>query len=244
MIAAARRTASPYARRLARERGIALVSIAGSGPGGRVVAADIDAFAASRAGSAPRQAGIASTVSAFTAAVDLEKLQKMLADFGGAQLLLTLDDMIVRAAALALEAVPGANRPLGADDDQLAPIAVGWETGNTKTRREVVVANAHQGLVSILHANLVAGLAEAPDLGAAPPLGALSVRRVTHTGVRPTAMPLLAGHAMRLIVSAGDDAGTAECLLCFDADAVGEDDAAAFLTRFRDDLEMPVRLLA
>jgi hypothetical protein len=35
-----------------------------------------------------------------------------------------------------------------------------------------------------------------------------------------------------------------DCLLCFDAGTVGEDDAAAFLARFRDDIEMPVRLLA
>ncbi|MEO8882416.1 MAG: hypothetical protein ABI377_03210, partial [Devosia sp.] len=80
--------------------------------------------------------------------------------------------------------------------------------------------------------------------GAAPLAATLSVRRVTQTGIRPTAMPLLAGHAMRLIVSGGDLANTADCLLCFDADAVGEDDAAAFLARFSDDLEMPVRLLA
>ena len=38
--------ASPLARRLARERGIALAQIAGSGPGGRVVARDVPEYAA------------------------------------------------------------------------------------------------------------------------------------------------------------------------------------------------------
>ena len=38
--------ASPLARRLARERGIALAQVAGSGPGGRVVARDVPEYAA------------------------------------------------------------------------------------------------------------------------------------------------------------------------------------------------------
>ena len=38
--------ASPLARRLARERGIALTQVAGSGPGGRVVARDVPEYAA------------------------------------------------------------------------------------------------------------------------------------------------------------------------------------------------------
>jgi hypothetical protein len=241
---AARRTASPYARRLARERGIALISISGSGPDGRIVAADIEAFAANRAAAAPRQVVASSTVSAFAAIVSLEKLQKLLTDFGGARLSLTLDDMIIRAAALALEAVPSTNRSIGDNDNLPEQVAVGWETGGGNDRREVVLVNAHKGLVSILHANLAAGLSEPSGPTATSPSAALSVRRVTHEGIRPTAMPLLAGHTMRLIVSGGEHANTAECLLCFDADAVGEDAAAAFLARFRDDLEMPVRLLA
>ena len=40
MNAPARTLASPYARRLARERGVALGSLVGSGPNGRIVAAD------------------------------------------------------------------------------------------------------------------------------------------------------------------------------------------------------------
>lgn len=33
--------ASPYARKLARESGVNLMGIAGSGPGGRIIAADV-----------------------------------------------------------------------------------------------------------------------------------------------------------------------------------------------------------
>lgn len=47
LAAPARRTvASPYARRLARERGVELTGVAGSGPRGRIVAADVPAIVA------------------------------------------------------------------------------------------------------------------------------------------------------------------------------------------------------
>jgi hypothetical protein len=49
---------------------------------------------------------------------------------------------------------------------------------------------------------------------------------------------------MRLVVSAGADTAAAEALLVFDAEGVGEEQAAVFLARFRDGLEQPVRLLA
>src|SRR5690606_34898973 len=45
--------ASPLVRRLAKERGIALESLQGSGPGGRIVRRDLDALPAA---SAPRSA--------------------------------------------------------------------------------------------------------------------------------------------------------------------------------------------
>src|SRR5690606_16332676 len=51
--------ASPIVRRLAKERGIALDGLVGSGPGGRIVRRDLDA-----AGSAPSGAGEPSTVAA------------------------------------------------------------------------------------------------------------------------------------------------------------------------------------
>jgi pyruvate dehydrogenase E2 component (dihydrolipoamide acetyltransferase) len=46
--------ASPLARRIAREQGVDLQAVAGTGPGGRIVKADVEE--AARTGSAPRQA--------------------------------------------------------------------------------------------------------------------------------------------------------------------------------------------
>lgn len=52
----ARRIATPYARRLARERGVPLGGIAGSGPGGRIRAADVPVRAAAPQTVATQQA--------------------------------------------------------------------------------------------------------------------------------------------------------------------------------------------
>ena len=58
---------SPLARRLAKEHGVDLSSITGTGPGGRIVRADVDA-AVARAGRAPQPAGGQSTRAAVPAA--------------------------------------------------------------------------------------------------------------------------------------------------------------------------------
>src|SRR6185312_9923426 len=50
----ARVKASPVARRLARELGVDLASLAGSGPGGRVVKADVEAAAGAPAQASPQ----------------------------------------------------------------------------------------------------------------------------------------------------------------------------------------------
>jgi pyruvate dehydrogenase E2 component (dihydrolipoamide acetyltransferase) len=58
---------SPLARRLAKEHGIDLASVTGTGPGGRIVRADVDA-AVARAGRAPQPAGGSQPSPARTAA--------------------------------------------------------------------------------------------------------------------------------------------------------------------------------
>jgi pyruvate dehydrogenase E2 component (dihydrolipoamide acetyltransferase) len=45
--------ASPLARRMARERGVALASLTGSGPGGRIVKRDVESLAATTSAAAP-----------------------------------------------------------------------------------------------------------------------------------------------------------------------------------------------
>ena len=225
MMAAARRTASPYARRLARERGISLAGLTGSGPGGRIVAADLDVFEQRQAPAAVAVAVGAPAVAAFAATLDLKVVTALLADFSKAEVVLGLDALLVRAAALALEAA--------APSTATPATAIAWETGGGAVRIE----NAHLGLVSGIQALLSAG--QSPAAGSA-----LSLRRIHQSDIRPTAMPLAADIALRLVIAAADGAETAEALLSFDAARVDEDNAAALLARFRDGLQNPLRLLA
>jgi pyruvate dehydrogenase E2 component (dihydrolipoamide acetyltransferase) len=81
--------ASPLARRLAKERGVDLSGIAGSGPGGRVVKADVEAADASTptrqkgvegaAAGAPAESAAPETAKGTVAYEELSKLQQVVA---------------------------------------------------------------------------------------------------------------------------------------------------------------------
>jgi pyruvate dehydrogenase E2 component (dihydrolipoamide acetyltransferase) len=72
--------ASPIARRMASERGVDLGSLAGSGPGGRIIKADVEqaaeAPAASAAPAAPSAPGPPETAKGEVEVVELTKLQQ------------------------------------------------------------------------------------------------------------------------------------------------------------------------
>jgi pyruvate dehydrogenase E2 component (dihydrolipoamide acetyltransferase) len=119
--------ASPSARRVARELGVDLASVAGSGPGGRIVETDVRAVAGPVAGEAPAargtverlspmrraiadrlRSGLASTAQlTITAEADLTELEATLlgwsADLGRR---VSYTEAIVRACALALREHP------------------------------------------------------------------------------------------------------------------------------------------
>jgi pyruvate dehydrogenase E2 component (dihydrolipoamide acetyltransferase) len=218
-----RRAASPYARKLARERGIALDMLRGSGPSGRVVAADVTGLvpvAEARRRSTGRQA------SALGATVALGTLQRLLADFTEAGTPFGLEDVVLRAAGCALDDVPGATRLEG------APVAL-------ETVPQVVFADIRKSSLAPLRARRLAARAAGEDQSQMP--AALSLRPLRASGVRPVMMPLLGGCPMRLVLAIGDNA--AEALLVFDAATVDEDTAGEFLVRFKGYLEVPLRLL-
>jgi pyruvate dehydrogenase E2 component (dihydrolipoamide acetyltransferase) len=126
-IAGAEVVASPSARRVARELGVDLASVAGSGPGGRIVETDVRAVAGPVAGEAPAargtverlspmrraiadrlRSGLASTAQlTITAEADLTELEATLlgwsADLGRR---VSYTEAIVRACALALREHP------------------------------------------------------------------------------------------------------------------------------------------
>lgn len=224
-----RRAASPYAKRLARERGIGLAQLAGSGPNGRIVAADVIAFVP---GPLATAAGVCQQASAMATTISLSTMRLLLADFSAADTAFTLDDVVLRATGCALDDVPAATSLAG------APIAL--ETRLNDRPAQLVFDNVRTGSLGPLRQRRLAAIdAAADELGAE---AAMSVRIVVATDIRPVMMPLLPGRSMRLILMAGNDVG--ECLLVFDADTIDEDAASEVLSRVKAYLEVPIRLLA
>ena len=99
--------ASPLARRLARERGIALAQVAGSGPGGRVVARDVPEYATPAAEVAP---AMIETVPQ-PAAVAAEVAPAMI-------------ETVPQPAAVAAETIPAAVAPVADVAEEVIPAAV------------------------------------------------------------------------------------------------------------------------
>ena len=221
---------SPYARRLARERGIALEDLTGTGPGGRVVAADIVAFvpkakAAPRVAAGPQAAALATTISLAT-------MRQLLSGFTTADTAFSLEDVALRAAGCALDDVAGATTLPG------APVAL--ETKFGEARAQAVFADIRKGSLGPLRKRRLDALDAATDAASEP--AALSLRVLEATDIRPVTMPLLPGRDMRLVLIAGE--ASAECLLAFDPATVDEDAATEILSRFKAYLEVPIRLLA
>ena len=124
-----RARATPVARRLAQERGVSLAGVAGSGPGGRIVAGDVPGVSADGApgrgtatpvGLTPtqrtiarRMAGSRATIPEFTleAEVDMDAASRLREELRSAEIdpLPSFNDLVVRAAALALREFPALN---------------------------------------------------------------------------------------------------------------------------------------
>jgi pyruvate dehydrogenase E2 component (dihydrolipoamide acetyltransferase) len=125
-----RARATPVARRLASERGVSLDGVAGSGPGGRIVAGDVpagsgDGVAGGRGAATPvsptptqrtiarRMADSRASIPEFTveAEVDMDAATRLREELrsGGVEPLPSFNDLLVRAVALALRSFPALN---------------------------------------------------------------------------------------------------------------------------------------
>lgn len=220
-----RRPASPFARRLAREHGLSLAALTGSGPNNRIVAADIAAFIA-RPNVAPTPAGAQASVLGTT--IQLATMTQLLGAFTAAETPFTMEDVALRAAGCALDDVPEASQIPG------APMALETAPG------QIVLADIRKGSLAPLRARRLAAIEAGRDQANQP--AACSLRLLAASDIRPVMMPLLPGRPMRLVLVAGQ--GSGECLLSFDAGVVSETAATAFLSRFKAYLEIPILLLA
>lgn len=225
-----RHAISPYAGRLARERRIVLADIAGSGPGGRIVATDVAAFVPKPPTASPTAAG--PQTSALATTIDLSTMQLLLSSFAKTETVFTLGDVALRAAGCALDDVSAAAT--------LPETLVALETKFGDRRAQVVFADIRKASLAPLRQRRLDALAAAVDEAERP--AALSLRILDGTDIRPVMMPLIPGRAMGLVLIAGEQ--SADCLLTFDAAAVDEAAATDILSRFKAYLEVPIRLLA
>lgn len=252
--------ATPYARRIASEHAVVLALIAGSGPSGRIVAADVLAFRPpaqsdqSRAAApvssdqAPPPANVGSPAAAssfggIATTIRLDALHVLMAQLGDLGREPAFEDFCLRALAGVMIDIPAASRALSGDaairPDEIAiaiEIGEGRELGlrNLWNRTLSVVTRAREQALQWIETG-VPGETEA---------FAFSLRVLQHAGLRPVAMPLKSGRKGRLVIFADPGSATAECLLIFDGRAISEETAAAMVSAFKGYLETPLRLLA
>jgi pyruvate/2-oxoglutarate dehydrogenase complex dihydrolipoamide acyltransferase (E2) component len=234
MNAPLRHPASPYARRLARQRGIALDGLAGSGPFGRIVAADIEAFiprAATETRSAiqpaPSTAALLVAVAALGTRIKLQALRDLITQFAGAKLELSFDALLSRSIGRSLQ--------------EISPhTAVAWEIGSGSRRRLVGLPDVDNAPFSRIQRLIESDSATATVFAVAPV--SLSIFRLLPQGIRPLMLSLLPDFSMRLAISVEEE--EADALLYFDSRRIDENAAANLLSQIRENLEAPLRLLA
>ena len=295
----ARIFASPLARRMAKQAGLALEAIAGTGPNGRIVKVDIEAAiaAAAAAPAAPAPAAAPASAPAVPAApaayqdapastmrkVIAQRLQEakrevphfyLTVDCAVDALLetraqlnersdaytLSVNDFVIRAAALALRKVPAANaswvdgalRQYGSAD---VSVAVAIEDGLVTP----IVRNADsKGLAEIsAEVKELAGRARAKPMGLAPEEyqgGTFSVSNLGMYGIKefaaiinpPQSMILAVGTAeQRPVVKDGALAVATmmSCTLSVDHRVVDGALGATFLQAFKGLIEDPLTML-
>ncbi len=183
------RHVTPLARRLASERGIDLNRIAGSGPQGRIVAADIDKAPAAGTGAQ------ATPQYYLVADIEIGRLLAMQAEaqFAGAQF--SLGDFVVKAWAVALRRImPAAGADIGVQSH------VGGRPGTV-----IIHDAAAKTLTAIAReAAESQGAATAGAASAVALAGASGIREFTAVLTPPLASVLAVGQPRRAPVEAED----------------------------------------
>lgn len=221
-----RRAVSPYARRLARERGLDLTALTGSGPEGRVVAADVLSWR-------PRivEAPVADLpthpsvpVFSLSTSVSLAAFYRLSADAARVGLEIAIEDAAGRAVRAALEY------------DASGGLAI-----ETEGRQVMLAADAGLSIGAERRLRLEA-LASGTDAAGKPALASLLVLRSTR--VVPSALPLLPFRKLRFSLFVDPDREAGHALLCADSGEMPEQRAATVLESFAQALEQPLALLA
>jgi pyruvate dehydrogenase E2 component (dihydrolipoamide acetyltransferase) len=283
--------ASPVARRIAAERGIDLATVAGSGPDGRIVKADVVAAGNGAAAtvSAPaadpaefgakgpveviepnrtqqliarRMASAKATIPEFQVTVDVDaeaafELREQLR--GQAEPLPSLNDLVIKACALALRAHPGVNAAyVDGHFERYGRVNVGVAVASEGTLVVPTVFDADTKSLTEIAVATRSLAAKVRDATVTPPelagatftvsnLGMFGVARFTAVINPPQAAILAVGAAKPRAVVGADGAVTArrvmELTISADHRIVYGADAADFLGTVRKRLERPAGLL-
>ncbi len=287
--------ASPLARRMAAQAGLDLTAIAGSGPGGRIVKADIEAAVpatAPLAAPAPavpagapadplepaftleplsqmrrtiarRLSESKQTVPHFYLTVDCEldallALRKSLNDKADGAYRLSVNDLVIKAAAVALKRVPAANASYGEDGLKLfhsadISVAVATERGLITP----IVRNAGEKGLETISAEMKS-LAERAQAGKLMPEdylgGTFSISNLGMFGIKQFEAVINPPQACILAVGAGEQrpvvkdgalavATVMSVTLSVDHRAVDGAIGADYLGAFKRLIEDPVTML-
>jgi pyruvate dehydrogenase E2 component (dihydrolipoamide acetyltransferase) len=223
---------TPLARRLASERGIDLARVAGSGPHGRIVAADID--------KAPRATAAAQGSAQYylVADVEIDRLQAMQTEAQSAGAEFSIGDFVVKAWAVALKRVmPEAGADIGL-----------ITTADGRRATTVILGAAGKTLTAIAR--------EAAERGSTSSAGATSaVALATASGIRefsavltpPFVSVLAVGQPRRAPVEADDGSvrfiGQITVTLTCDTGFVDQAIGIELLSAFKSLAENPVAAL-
>ncbi len=287
--------ASPLARRMAAQAGLELTALAGSGPGGRIVKADIEAaLARPRAAAAPAPTPLApAAAQPFEPAFTLEPLSRMrktiarrlseskqtvphfyltvdceldallalrtaLNDKADGAYRLSLNDVVIKAAAVALKRVPAANASFTEDGLKLyasadISVAVATERGLITP----VVRNAGEKGLETISGEMKA-LAQKAHHGKLLPEdylgGSFSISNLGMYGIKQFEAVINPPQACILAVGAGEQravvkdgalavATVMSCTLSVDHRAVDGAIGAEYLAAFKRLIEDPVTML-
>ena len=168
---------TPLARRLAGEAGIDLANIKGSGPHGRIVAADIESVRTTVASPGAAPAGLAAIPIVLTADVAIGRSLALCSEANAAQkTALELADVVIKAWATALARLmpsghTGIALAIGKDRTTIADAATKSLTAISAPRRE----GADDSASSAISIPGVAGITSVADVLRAPQVTLLSL---------------------------------------------------------------------
>lgn len=216
---------SPYARRLARERKVDLDAVVGSGPGGRILAADVEAYRAQIAGIQPERPDQQQRASSFTfaATVSLTGFYRLALDAARVGLEIAIEDVASRAAVA------------GMSDDAARTIAIEADG------RQILISSASGISINAERVRRRAALGGHADVSADPATASLLVLHSARAV--PTSLPLLPSRTLRFVLVVDRDREQGHALLCADGNGISEIRAIAILDAFVDALEQPLALL-